>query len=594
MALNQFVQDYYPLIVLGIGIATVLGLIIAARLNAFLALIIAALVVSLMASGDLGVRVQRVADAFGTNAGNIGIVIALASIIGKCMLDSGAADRIVRSFTNLMGEKRAPVALMSSGFVLAIPVFFDTVFYLLVPLARSLYRRTNKNYLRYLIAIGAGGAITHTLVPPTPGPLLIAANLGIDPGMMIMMGLVVAILPAMVGLAFGAWIDRVMPIPMRALASDSKQAPLKDEQLPPLWVSILPVILPVILISANTALTVYADAEPTTAIAMSDVEDWDAMRDSIAAQAAADAPSPGKRIYDQLPQEARPLLESKAPMTEDDKEHLRLHLNALLRQRDFYDEQSFEQTAMSDTAKKLVKGNIQRLQIGDLMRVNRVLLESAYPQIAKHTWETPRRKAAEWGSLLGNANLALLLSAIIAIITLGVARRQSLSEVAQAVETSLMDGGVIILITAAGGAFGSMLTQAKVGDSIREISETFVGSGESSGMAMLILGFTVAAVFKIAQGSTTVSMITTSGMLAGLATVDVLGFHPVYLATSIGCGALVGSWMNDSGFWVFAKMGGLTEAEALKSWTILLCIMAFTGLAVSLALAKVLPLTVAV
>jgi gluconate:H+ symporter, GntP family len=78
----------------------------------------------------------------------------MAAVIGKCMLDSGAADRIVRAFLRLFGEKRSAMALMGSGFVLAVPVFFDTVFYLLVPLARSLYRRTQKNYLLYVLAIG--------------------------------------------------------------------------------------------------------------------------------------------------------------------------------------------------------------------------------------------------------------------------------------------------------------------------------------------------------------------------------------------------------------------------------------------------------
>lgn len=79
-----------------------------------------------------------VAGALGSVVGSIGIVIALAAIIGKCLMDSGAADRIVRSFLKALGEKRASVALMRSGFVLSIPAFFDTVFSLLVPLARSL------------------------------------------------------------------------------------------------------------------------------------------------------------------------------------------------------------------------------------------------------------------------------------------------------------------------------------------------------------------------------------------------------------------------------------------------------------------------
>jgi H+/gluconate symporter-like permease len=224
------------------------------------------------------------------------------------------------------------------------------------------------------------------------------------------------------------------------------------------------------------------------------------------------------------------------------------------------------------------------------MRLNRALLESLFPSaIAEHVWETPRRQAADWSSLFGNANLALLISALIAMGTMAATRNLSRVDVAVAVEDSLMSGGVIILITAAGGAFGEMLKVAKVGQEIEKMCAG-VGSGSSAGLMLLLLAFGVAAVFKVAQGSTTVSMITTSGMLASLASVEILGFHPVYLATAIGCGGLMGSWMNDSGFWVFAKMGGLTEAEALKSWTILLVIMSLAGLAVTLILATLLPL----
>jgi H+/gluconate symporter-like permease len=123
------------------------------------------------------------------------------------MLDSGAADRIVRAFVKLFGEKRSPVALMGSGYVLAVPVFFDTVFYLLVPLARSLYRRTQSRYLLYVLAIACGGAITHTLVPPTPGPLVMATQLRFDVGVMILIGGLVALPSAAAGLAFSALLS---------------------------------------------------------------------------------------------------------------------------------------------------------------------------------------------------------------------------------------------------------------------------------------------------------------------------------------------------------------------------------------------------
>src|SRR5260370_25757174 len=97
------------------------------------------------------------------------------------MMDSGAADRIVNGFLALLGEKRGATALCATGYVLSIPVFFDTVFYLLVPLARSMYRRTNRNYLKYLLAIAAGAGATHPPVPPTPPPLAVARAVGLSP-----------------------------------------------------------------------------------------------------------------------------------------------------------------------------------------------------------------------------------------------------------------------------------------------------------------------------------------------------------------------------------------------------------------------------
>src|SRR3989449_8415934 len=141
----------------------------------------------------------------------VGIVIALAAITGQAMLGSGAADRIVTGFLALLGEKRGATALCSTGYILSIPVFFDTVFYLLVPLARSMYGRTNRNYLKYLLAIAAGAGATHTLVPPTPGPLAIAGTLGVDLGTMGLVGAVGALPAAAAGALFAGGLGRRLP-----------------------------------------------------------------------------------------------------------------------------------------------------------------------------------------------------------------------------------------------------------------------------------------------------------------------------------------------------------------------------------------------
>jgi GntP family gluconate:H+ symporter len=457
-----------PLIILAIGILTVIFIITFLRMNAFIALITAAVVVSLLSPGDLAEKMTRVAAAFGSTAGSIGIVIALAVVIGKCMMDSGAADRIVRGFLSLLGEKRSSTALMASGFVLSIPVFFDTVFYLLVPLARSMHRRTKKHYLKYAMAIAAGGVITHSLVPPTPGPLVMANNLGIDIGVMILVGALVAFPSAIVGMFFSGFADRRMNIQMKPLGGGlSEPEPLENHQLPGLLISLLPILLPVLLVSANTIVHTMA-------------------------------------------------------------------------------ENAVEGSGLS--------------------------------------------RAASVTAVLGDVNLAMLISAAIAMWMLKSKRALTNAQLAKVVEVSLMSGGVIILITAAGGAFGAMLKAAQIGPEIENLFKT-EGGQPTSGIMLLVLGAFIAALLKIAQGSSTVAMITSSAMIAAMMTsTNTLGYHPAYLATAIGGGSMIGSWMNDSGFWIFVKMTGLTEAEGLKSWTPLLAIVGFTGIIISFLLALILPM----
>ena len=481
------VHPAVPLVILIIGIAIVIGMIVALRVNAFLALITAAIVVSLMAPGPFADKITRVAEAFGSTAGKIGVVIALAAVIGRCLIDSGAADRIVRMFVNLLGEKRCAVSLMSSGFVLSVPVFFDTVFYLLLPLARSMHRRTKRSYLLLILAMGAGASITHSLVPPTPGPMLIAEALDVDLGMMIMVGVLCAVPTAVVILLFIGWLAKRIDIPMRPLeGTTSEPQPLPDEQLPGLLPSLLPIILPVLLISTHTVVSTLCKGIETAPAAAS-------------------------------------------------------------------------------------------IEIGSAAEV---------------LHEIPVLKRCESvTAVLGNPNFAMLLSAAIALVVLWQRRRPSRRQLAGIVEHSLMSAGVIILITSAGGAFGAMLKLAQVGDAIQAL---MVGNGSEplGGIRLLFLAFFIATLLKFAQGSSTVSMITTSAMLATLLpSREVLGFHPVYVACAIGFGAQCGNWMNDSGFWIFAKMGGLTEVETLKTWTVTVSTMAVIGLFVTILFATILPLT---
>jgi len=578
--------ERWPFVVLAVGILSVLGMIIVLRLHAFLAMVISAIIVSLMVGGSAGARLEAVATEFGKSAGNIGIVIAMAAIIGKCMLDSGAADRIVRWAVGVTGEKKASVGLMLSGFVLAIPVFFDTVFYLLVPLARSLYRRTGKHYLRYLMAIATGGAITHTLVPPTPGPLLVSANLGVDVGMMMMIGSLVAFPSAVIGLLFSIYVDSRMPVPMRPTGpSDAEQSEIPEDQLPSLWIACLPVVLPVFLIGAGTLAMTRADNEDLATWVAGDVID-----DAAFANRFADAslPSVTKMLASPKLRDVDRVRLATPATTAEERTEVIAALNRLIDDPKLYDVTSFLGVALSPTATKLIGGDQLRMKPVERRRMNRTLIQDIMPGVVQPIqWQSPARDFADAWAVWSNANFALLAAAIVAMATLKVVRRLTLTQLAASVEESLMSGGVIILITAAGGAFGAMLQAAKVGPAIENVFASTQGQG---GVSLLLLAFGISAVLKIAQGSSTIAMIIASAMMAGIVATSPPNFHVVYIATSVGSGSLFGSWMNDSGFWVFAKMGGLTEGEALRSWTPALTVLAISGLIFSILFSQIMPL----
>jgi len=590
---ESFSPDSWAMITLGVGIVLVLGMIIGLRMHAFLALIISAIVISLMSGGDPAARIEAVVSAFGTAAGGFGIVIAMAAIIGKCMLDNGSADRIVRWAVGITGERKASLGLMASGFLLAIPVFFDTVFYLLVPLARSLHRRTQSHYLRYLLAIATGGAITHTLVPPTPGPLLVSANLGVEVGVMILIGIMVALPSALVGLAFSVALDHRMPVPMRSLGlGDDNKSPVEEQALPSLGVALLPVLLPVLLIGSGTLAMTRADREDRAAIRPADLPDPAGLIERLR---EADPASPAGRILSsRLLSEGQreELLAASWPAdpaaAEEAQKRLAGALDRVLSDAKLFDAEARQGIELSQVSRDLLAENQLRMKPVDRRRMNRSLLEDALPEyFAAHEWESPARDLANRLKMWSNPNFALLLAALVAMVTYWKVRQLSLQQLGIEVEEALMSGGVIILITSAGGAFGSMLTAAGIGPAIERM---FTDVSGGSGVGLLLLAFVISAVLKIAQGSSTVAMIVASSMLGAILSGTTIEFHPVYVATAIGSGSLIGSWMNDSGFWVFAKMGGLTEGETLRSWTPLLSVLGISGLLITILLSQLMPL----
>ncbi len=262
-----------PLALLGCGIVIVVGSILWLRLHAFLALILGAYTVALLTPADAlrgyaEARVakgewtaktaakfpekpaaSRVADEFGRTCANLGILIAMATIIGEAMLLSGAAEAIAAAMLRWLGAARAHWAFFATAFVLCIPVMLDTVMYLLAPLFKAVARKTGRDYLLLVMCTVAGGTITHSLVPPTPGPLFVAGELGVPLGLMIGMGSAIGLGAALTGVAFAHWSNRLHTIAVPA--DDAPPDPARV--LPPLWVALIPIVLPIALIALDAS-----------------------------------------------------------------------------------------------------------------------------------------------------------------------------------------------------------------------------------------------------------------------------------------------------------------------------------------------------
>ena len=264
-------SPYWPFIVLILAILMVFVLISRLKLHPFVALMLSAIFVGLISNGDgaigeqansLITAVELPMQEFGIMAGKIAFVIVLAALIGTAMMESGAADKIVSQLVKGMGEKYAALALLISGLILSIPVFFDTVFFLLIPLALALTRRLKKNYLLFIMAISGGAVITHSLAPPTPGPLTMAETMNIDLGFTILAGLMAALIPAVVVLLFGKWINQRMPVSIPTDTASDTQAAEGQPSEPSLMTSLMPLLIPVGLIAVASVVALL-EAENT-------------------------------------------------------------------------------------------------------------------------------------------------------------------------------------------------------------------------------------------------------------------------------------------------------------------------------------------
>lgn len=230
------------------GIAILLFLILKLRIHAFIALLIGSIAVGLIAGLDAKQMIDTIQKGMGGTLGFVATVVGLGAIFGGILEASGGAKTIADFMISKFGLKNAPAAMVVSGFLIAIPVFFDVAFIILVPMIYALQRKTGKSLLLYAIPLLAGLAITHAFIPPTPGPIAVADIIGVDLGWVILMGFLAGIPTALIaGLVFGKYISKKIFVEAPKQIEDQK-----SNNLPPIGQTLWIIGLPIILILTNT------------------------------------------------------------------------------------------------------------------------------------------------------------------------------------------------------------------------------------------------------------------------------------------------------------------------------------------------------
>lgn len=238
--------DFPVLAVFG-AVALLLILILWLRWQAFLALLVTSLAFAAVVGMPLTSIPQTVVDGMGKSLGLVATLVGLGAIFGAMLEHSGGARSLAKAMISLTGPKGAPWALMVAGFLISIPVFLDVALVMLVPLLAALARSQNKPLLWFGLPLLAGLAVTHSFVPPTPGPIIVAEALGVSLGPVIVMGLVCGLPGAILaGPIYARWIVPKMNLPVPAGDDDLDDGQPADHAMA--WITFSLILAPILLI----------------------------------------------------------------------------------------------------------------------------------------------------------------------------------------------------------------------------------------------------------------------------------------------------------------------------------------------------------
>ncbi|HCT6527881.1 TPA: GntP family transporter [Escherichia coli] len=431
------------------GVIMLLLLVIKAKVQPFVALLLVSLLVALAAGIPAGEVGKVMIAGMGGVLGSVTIIIGLGAMLGRMIEHSGGAESLANYFSRKLGDKRTIAALTLAAFFLGIPVFFDVGFIILAPIIYGFAKVAKISPLKFGLPVAGIMLTVHVAVPPHPGPVAAAGLLHADIGWLTIIGIAISIPVGIVGYFAAKIINKrqyamsveVLEQMQLAPASEEGATKLSDKINPPgvaLVTSLI--VIPIAIIMAGT---VSATLMPPS----------------------------------------HPLL-----------------------------------------------GTLQ---------------------------------------LIGSPMVALMIALVLAFWLLALRRGWSLQHTSDIMGSALPTAAVVILVTGAGGVFGKVLVESGVGKALANMLQMI-------DLPLLPAAFIISLALRASQGSATVAILTTGGLLSEA----VMGLNPIQyvLVTLAACfGGLGASHINDSGFWIVTKYLGLSVADGLKTWTVLTTILGFTG-----------------
>ncbi|SNR59222.1 predicted D-glycerate permease [Maribacter sedimenticola] len=235
-----------------IAVVAIIILTTKLKIHAFLALFVISILYGVFAGMPYADIIVSINDGFGGTLGKIGLIIVLGVIIGAFLENTGGAYAIAEKVLKVIGSKRVPTAMGIIGYIVSIPVFADSGFMLLHPLNKSLSKKAKISIAGPAIALGLGLMASHTMVPPTPGPIAAAGILEADLGLVIAFGFPTSIIALVVGIIFARkYASKTYIEPGLEIAEETIAA---SKDTPSAFKASIPILVPIVLIVLKSVL----------------------------------------------------------------------------------------------------------------------------------------------------------------------------------------------------------------------------------------------------------------------------------------------------------------------------------------------------